>query len=247
MPLWMPSPCARACAVHGGSAPQAAELGPLPSNVHVEQWVPAGGPPPRCRRAGHGGSGTRWAPWPGGVPQAVLPVRRPAPNADRVESLAPAWPSTADWWRCRACAGALHSPTTLLPHCRRPCGGRDQLSPAVDAAFRYSGDRGLRPASAGGRVTAAPPTARRPVPRRRSSDRPSRSKAHAPAVLASHLRQSSIGDDRHRVAHGAHHRQVGLRVRVGVRGGQVDPLAAGELGVARLSHAVGERPVGSPV
>jgi UDP:flavonoid glycosyltransferase YjiC (YdhE family) len=68
---------------------QRAELGPLPSNVHVEQWVAQRAVLPHAAVvAGHGGSGTTLGALAQGVPQAVLPWFADQPqNADRVESL----------------------------------------------------------------------------------------------------------------------------------------------------------------
>lgn len=66
-----------------------AELGPLPANVHVEQWVAQHAVLPHAAVvAGHGGSGTTLGALARGVPQAVLPWFADQPqNADRVESL----------------------------------------------------------------------------------------------------------------------------------------------------------------
>ena len=68
-----------------------------------------------------------------------------------------------------------------------------------------------------------------------------------PALLARDAPQLGVGVDRHRVPDGAQHRQVGLRVGVGVGGGQVDALGRRQLAHRhRLALAVGEGPRGAP-
>ena len=52
---------------------------------------------------------------------------------------------------------------------------------------------------------------------------------HLPALLARDPRAARVRVDRDRVADGAQHRQVGLGVRVGPRGREVDALALGQL------------------
>jgi MGT family glycosyltransferase len=66
-----------------------AELGPLPSNVHVEQWVSQQAVLPHAAAvACHGGSGTTLGTLAQGVPIAVLPWFADQPhNADRVDAL----------------------------------------------------------------------------------------------------------------------------------------------------------------
>ena len=89
--------------VHG----KPSELGPLPSIVHVEQWVAQQAVLPHAAVvAGHGGSGTTLGALARGVPQAVLPWFADQPqNADRVESLG---------------AGlALHGGLVALPRLRK--------------------------------------------------------------------------------------------------------------------------------
>jgi UDP:flavonoid glycosyltransferase YjiC (YdhE family) len=63
-----------------------AELGPLPANTHVEQWVPqADVMPHAAAMACHGGFGTVRAGLTAGIPMAVLPLFADQPyNAHRV-------------------------------------------------------------------------------------------------------------------------------------------------------------------
>ena len=63
-----------------------AELGELPSWVHVERWVPQAAVMPHAQAmVGHGGAGTTLAALAGGVPQVLLPVFADQPiNAERV-------------------------------------------------------------------------------------------------------------------------------------------------------------------
>ena len=69
---------------------------------------------------------------------------------------------------------------------------------------------------------------------------------HLPALGARDAAELGVRVDRDRVADEPQHRQVGLRVRVGPRGGEVDALALGELADRlRLALAVGERPAGA--
>ena len=64
-----------------------------------------------------------------------------------------------------------------------------------------------------------------------------------PALLARDAAQLGVGVDDDRVADGPQHRQVGLRVRVGIGGGEVDALGGGQLAHRhRLALAVGEGP-----
>jgi UDP:flavonoid glycosyltransferase YjiC (YdhE family) len=84
-----------------------AELGPLPANVHVEQWVAQHAVFPHAAvAASHGGSGTTLGALAQGVPLAVVPWFADQPqNADRVESLG---------------AGlALHGGLVAVPQLRR--------------------------------------------------------------------------------------------------------------------------------
>ncbi|MGZ5339462.1 MAG: glycosyltransferase [Thermoleophilaceae bacterium] len=66
-----------------------AELGPVPANVHVEQWVDQQAVLPHTDVvACHGGSGTTLGALAQGIPLAVLPVFADQPqNADRVDAL----------------------------------------------------------------------------------------------------------------------------------------------------------------
>ncbi len=52
-----------------------AELGPLPANVHVEEWVAQGAVVPHAAAVvGHGGHGTTLGALAHGVPQVVVPL-----------------------------------------------------------------------------------------------------------------------------------------------------------------------------
>ena len=66
-----------------------AELGPVPANVHVEQWVDQEAVLPHAAVVGsHGGSGTTLGTLAHGIPLAVLPLFADQPqNADRVDAL----------------------------------------------------------------------------------------------------------------------------------------------------------------
>ncbi len=66
-----------------------ADLGPLPANVHVEQWVDQNAVLPHASAvAGHGGSGTTLGTLAHGIPTVVLPQFADQPqNADRVQAL----------------------------------------------------------------------------------------------------------------------------------------------------------------
>lgn len=66
-----------------------AELGPVPANVHVEQWVDQDAVLPHAAAvAGHGGSGTTLGTLAHGIPTVVLPQFADQPqNADRVQAL----------------------------------------------------------------------------------------------------------------------------------------------------------------
>ncbi len=66
-----------------------AELGALPSSVHVERWVPqAAVMPHAAAMVSHGGAGTTLAALAAGVPMAVLPLFADQPlNARRVAEL----------------------------------------------------------------------------------------------------------------------------------------------------------------
>jgi UDP:flavonoid glycosyltransferase YjiC (YdhE family) len=72
-----------------GRARDAGELGPLPSNVHVEQWVPQREVMPHAAvMVCHGGSGTVTMGLAGGVPMAVVPLFADQPdNAKRVAAV----------------------------------------------------------------------------------------------------------------------------------------------------------------
>jgi UDP:flavonoid glycosyltransferase YjiC (YdhE family) len=69
-----------------GRGQEPAELGELPSWVHVEQWVPQAAVMPHASAmVGHGGAGTTLAALAGGVPTVFLPVFADQPiNAARV-------------------------------------------------------------------------------------------------------------------------------------------------------------------
>ncbi len=71
----------------GAADPEA--LGPLPANVHVEQWWPqADVMPHAAAMVGHGGSGTTLAGLAAGVPMVVVPLFADQPyNAARVEAI----------------------------------------------------------------------------------------------------------------------------------------------------------------
>jgi UDP:flavonoid glycosyltransferase YjiC (YdhE family) len=70
-----------------GRGQDPAELGKLPSSVHVEPWVPQADVMPHAQAmVGHGGAGTTLAALAGGVPSVFLPVFADQPiNAERVD------------------------------------------------------------------------------------------------------------------------------------------------------------------
>ncbi|MFJ1791702.1 glycosyltransferase [Kitasatospora griseola] len=72
----------------GGRATDLSELGPLPGNVHVEEWVSAPGVlAAASATVCHGGSGTTYGALAAGVPLVVVPLFADQPaNARLVES-----------------------------------------------------------------------------------------------------------------------------------------------------------------
>jgi UDP:flavonoid glycosyltransferase YjiC (YdhE family) len=72
-----------------GTEVDAAELGPVPANVHVERWVPqAAVMPHTAAMVGHGGSASTLAAMAAGVPLACVPLYADQPeNAARVAAL----------------------------------------------------------------------------------------------------------------------------------------------------------------
>jgi UDP:flavonoid glycosyltransferase YjiC (YdhE family) len=66
-----------------------ADLGTLPTNIHVERWVPQASVMPHARAmVCHGGTGTMRAGFAAGIPQVVLPLFADQPyNAARVDEL----------------------------------------------------------------------------------------------------------------------------------------------------------------
>ena len=171
-----------------------AELGPVPANVHVEQWVDQQAvlPPRRRRRlprrlghhAGRAGSG-RSARRASGV-RRPTPERRPGGCAGRGYRC-PRRPGR----RATSRQGALDAARrSLLPRRRRRAGGRDQC-PSADRRGGWGAgeDRRLRPARSSGGVTAA--SAHEPHGKHTGADlqdRPQPVEAHhSPALLARDL------------------------------------------------------------
>jgi UDP:flavonoid glycosyltransferase YjiC (YdhE family) len=72
-----------------GTEVDPADLGAVPANVHVEQWVPqARVMAVAAAMVGHGGSGSTLAAMAAGMPLAVLPLFADQPeNADRIAAL----------------------------------------------------------------------------------------------------------------------------------------------------------------
>ena len=72
-----------------GTEVQPADLGPVPANVHVEQWVPQGAVMAHASAmVGHGGSGSTLAAMAAAMPLAVVPLFADQPqNARRVAEL----------------------------------------------------------------------------------------------------------------------------------------------------------------
>ena len=72
-----------------GTEVDPADLGPVPANVHVEQWVPQSAVMAHASAmVGHGGSGSTLAAMAAGMPLAVVPLFADQPeNAERVDEL----------------------------------------------------------------------------------------------------------------------------------------------------------------
>ncbi len=72
-----------------GTEVDPAELGPVPSSVHVESWVPQKAVMPNAAAmVGHGGSGSTLMAMAAGMPLAVVPLFADQPqNARRVAAL----------------------------------------------------------------------------------------------------------------------------------------------------------------
>ena len=138
-------------------------------------------------------------------------------------------------WRCepeRSAARGVQRRTRRRGS-RRAADARNCRARGSARAPTCSQTTRLSPPSAVTAPTAASTFRRRPSRSRRRTSQPS---------AAAIRRRSCVGVDDHRVAHGAQHRQVGLGVRVGVGGAQVDPLALGQLAHREhLALAVVER------
>ena len=125
--------------------------GPLPANVHVEQWWPqADVMPHAAAMVGHGGSGTTLAGLAAGVPMVVVPLFADQPyNAARVEAIGagialeggPAAVAgladalrqvlDGDWYRAGAARGSRsRSPGYLRRRTRCPCWRRSPVTAA---------------------------------------------------------------------------------------------------------------------
>jgi UDP:flavonoid glycosyltransferase YjiC (YdhE family) len=72
-----------------GTEVDPADLGPVPANVHVEQWVPQSAVMAHASAmVGHGGSGSTLAAMSAGMPLAVVPLFADQPdNAERIAEL----------------------------------------------------------------------------------------------------------------------------------------------------------------
>jgi UDP:flavonoid glycosyltransferase YjiC (YdhE family) len=72
-----------------GTEVDPADLGPVPANVHVEQWVPQSAVMAHAAAmVGHGGSGSTLAAMAAGMPLAVVPLFADQPdNAERIDEL----------------------------------------------------------------------------------------------------------------------------------------------------------------
>jgi UDP:flavonoid glycosyltransferase YjiC (YdhE family) len=114
-----------------------AELGPVSSNVRVEQWVPQQDVMPHAAAmACHGGSGTVTMGLAAGVPMAVLPLFADQPwNAERVAALGAgiALAGEPDAPAIRNAVGRLLAEPAYLGSARRVAAQMRALPP-VDAA-----------------------------------------------------------------------------------------------------------------